>query len=196
MHTTRRARDMRTTCAPHAHARYALPGLAPRSLRSRYAPATPSNTTGGWSDLQIHTHPPELLRISSRVHKSASEAKKVHKSFGKSKKNTTFVGDKSPIKKSTIMKKPKKPIICQLDVSELNWYAHDYELPAEAEVHLHAAHKLLADGHPGEALEEIAEARAKLTKYLSQDNMILEDDTANPWVRFGDILNNLDLVIL
>lgn len=196
MHTMRRARDIRSTCASHAYARYALPGLAPRSLRSRYAPPTPSNTTGERSDLQIHTHPPELLRISCEVHKSASERKKVHKSFVDSEKNTTFVGDKSPINKFTIMKKTKKPIICQLDASQLNQYTHDYVLPAEAESLLYEAQERLAEGYPGEAREKICEARVKLQKYLSQDNMLLDDDIADPWVRYQDIINNSHTIIL
>lgn len=66
-------------------------------------------------------------------------------------------------------------------------YTHDYTLPSQAENLLSEAYlKLRWDNYQGAAtmLEQSIE---KLRKYLSQDNMV-EDDDAEGWVRLTDLL--------
>ena len=87
------------------------------------------------------------------------------------------------------MDRSNNPNIVLLDISRLNQYSHDYTLPAEVEELLCRIQRLLANDGTDAALRLVSEARMKLQKYLSQDNMLLDDDCADPWVRYPDIIN-------
>lgn len=67
-------------------------------------------------------------------------------------------------------------------------YSHDYTLVQEADSHLYAAQQLEAHEQPEEAWKHIADARQKLQQYLSQDNMVPDDDTADGWVKASDLV--------
>lgn len=66
-------------------------------------------------------------------------------------------------------------------------YSHDYTLVSDAESHLYAAQQLEAHEQPEEAWKHIADARRLLQQYLSQDNMVPDDDVADGWVRASDL---------
>lgn len=66
-------------------------------------------------------------------------------------------------------------------------YSHDYTLVSDAESHLYAAQQLESHEQPEEAWKHIADARRLLQQYLSQDNMVPDDDTADGWVRASDL---------
>ena len=66
-------------------------------------------------------------------------------------------------------------------------YSHDYTLVQEAMDALYSATRLHANECYNEALERINEARTLLTQYLSQDNMVEDDDVADGWVRASDL---------
>lgn len=83
----------------------------------------------------------------------------------------------------------EKSKIVHLDLSRLNQYSHDYTLPAEAESLLFSAQCLLANDCITAAAERIGEARMKLQKYLNQDNMSLDDDCADAWVSYQNIIS-------
>lgn len=65
-------------------------------------------------------------------------------------------------------------------------YTHDYTLASEAESQLYTAQHLLRQGDTQTALEAINCARELLGRYLSQDNMV-EDNDAEGWIRSSDI---------
>lgn len=67
-------------------------------------------------------------------------------------------------------------------------YTHDYTLVQEADSHLYAAQQLEAHEQPEEAWKHIADARQKLQQYLSQDNIVPDDDTADGWVKASDLV--------
>lgn len=56
-------------------------------------------------------------------------------------------------------------------------YTPDYTLIREAMDSLYSATRLHANECYHDALDRINEARTLLTQYLSQDNMVLDDDT-------------------
>lgn len=75
-------------------------------------------------------------------------------------------------------------------------YSHNYTLVSEAESHLYAAQQLEAHEQPEEAWKHIADARQKLQQYLSQDNMVPDDDVEDGWVKARDAFddNELDFI--
>lgn len=66
-------------------------------------------------------------------------------------------------------------------------YSHDYTLVQDAMDSLYSATRLHANECYNEALGRINEARTILQQYLSQDNMVPDDDTADGWVRASDL---------
>lgn len=67
-------------------------------------------------------------------------------------------------------------------------YSHDYTLAQEAEHLLYEAQDIIARcENYHEAEKRIADARQKLQQYLSQDNMVEDDDVEDGWVRASDI---------
>ena len=70
-------------------------------------------------------------------------------------------------------------------------YSHDYTLVSEAESHLYAAQQLEAHEQPEEAWKHIADARQKLQQYLSQDNMVPDDDVYDGWYKASDVEQEL-----
>lgn len=66
-------------------------------------------------------------------------------------------------------------------------YTHDYTKVSEAESHLYAAQQLNAHDDPVEAWKHVEDARRLLWQYLSQDNMVEDDDVEDGWVRASDV---------
>ena len=71
-------------------------------------------------------------------------------------------------------------------------YTHDYTKVSEAESHLYAAQQLNAHDDPVEAWKHIEDARRLLQQYLSQDNMVEDDDVEDGWVRYNDAARELE----
>lgn len=71
-------------------------------------------------------------------------------------------------------------------------YSHDYTLVSEAESRLYAAQQLEAHEQPEEAWKHIADARQKLQQYLSQDNMVPDDDVYDGWYKASDVEQELE----
>jgi len=70
-------------------------------------------------------------------------------------------------------------------------YTHDYTKPSEAESLLYSASRLLANECYDAAQERINEARLLLQQYISQDNMMEDDDIEGGYVRYNDIVNGV-----
>lgn len=68
-------------------------------------------------------------------------------------------------------------------------YSHDYSIPAQVNINLHLALFALHNDGSGTAEKLILQAREMLWQYLSQDNMIEDDDVADGWVKMSDIEN-------
>lgn len=68
-------------------------------------------------------------------------------------------------------------------------YSHDYKLPAEVDNLLHGAQQLIARDQIAAALDRIGEARLALQQYMAGDNMVLDDDCADGWIRQQDYEN-------
>ena len=66
-------------------------------------------------------------------------------------------------------------------------YSHNYSKIAAAEMHLFAAQRLNDCDEPVEAWKHIEAARRNIQQYLSEDNMVVDDDVADGWVRMSDI---------
>ena len=66
-------------------------------------------------------------------------------------------------------------------------YTHDYRKVSEAESHLYAAQQLNAHDDPIEAWKHVGDARRLLQEYISQDNMVEDNDVADGWVRASDV---------
>lgn len=65
-------------------------------------------------------------------------------------------------------------------------YTHDYTLPSQANMLLAEALVKIRWDNYWDAKLRIEEARSKLDKYLSQDNMVPDND-AEGWIRSSDI---------
>lgn len=65
-------------------------------------------------------------------------------------------------------------------------YSHDYTKVSQAESMLHRVSRLLANKCYDEAAENVNEARYLLQEYLSQDNMVEDNDAAVGWVKYQD----------
>lgn len=66
-------------------------------------------------------------------------------------------------------------------------YSHDYTKPSEADSLLYSATRLMANDCQVAAVERINEARQLLQEYLSQDNMVQDNDVADGWVKAQDV---------
>jgi len=71
-------------------------------------------------------------------------------------------------------------------------YTHNYALPSKAESLLYSATRLMANDCYDAALERINEARQLLQQYLSQDNMVEDDNVENGWVHYNDAQAEID----
>ncbi|MBO4499119.1 MAG: hypothetical protein J5732_02565 [Bacteroidaceae bacterium] len=65
-------------------------------------------------------------------------------------------------------------------------YSHDYTLIQEVMDSLYLATRLHANECYNEVLKRINEARTLLTKYLSQDNMVPDEDVFDGWVKASE----------
>ncbi len=72
-------------------------------------------------------------------------------------------------------------------------YSHDYTKVAEAENLLYSATRLIANECWDAALDRINETRKLLQQYLSQDNMVEDDDVADGWVKASDTFDDEQL---
>lgn len=72
-------------------------------------------------------------------------------------------------------------------------YSHDYTKPSKVENLLYSAQRLIANECFDAAAERINEAREIIQQYLTDDNMIEDDDVADGWVKMSDI-DNLGLL--
>lgn len=66
-------------------------------------------------------------------------------------------------------------------------YSHDYTKVSEAESLLYSATRLMANECHNAAVERINEARQLLQAYLSEDNMVEDDDVADGWVKAHEV---------
>lgn len=66
-------------------------------------------------------------------------------------------------------------------------YRIDYTKISEAESSLYSATRLMANDCHDAALERIEEARKLLQEFLSQDNLVEDDDLADGLVRQSDV---------
>lgn len=66
-------------------------------------------------------------------------------------------------------------------------YSHDYTKPSEVENLLYRVSRLMATESYYTANVLVNEAREILQKYLSEDNMIEDDDVADGWAKMSDI---------
>lgn len=71
-------------------------------------------------------------------------------------------------------------------------YSHNYTPVQEAMDSLYSATRLMANECYAAALERINEARSILQQYLSQDNMVPDNDVADGWVRASDVENEFE----
>jgi len=71
-------------------------------------------------------------------------------------------------------------------------YTHDYTLVSEAESHLYAAQQLEAHEQPEEAWKHIADARRILQQFLSQNNMVPDDEVYDGWVKSNDVKEEIE----
>lgn len=78
-----------------------------------------------------------------------------------------------------------------LSYTIMKQYSHDYTKVSEAESHLYAAQQLNAHDDPIEAWKHIEDARRLLQEYLSQDNMVEDDDVENGWVHYNDAIREI-----
>lgn len=75
-------------------------------------------------------------------------------------------------------------------------YSHDYTLASKAESLLCEAYQLIAKEFPQDALQRIIEAREALGEYLAGDNMVLDDDVADGFVKQRETFNEDDIVLI
>lgn len=71
-------------------------------------------------------------------------------------------------------------------------YTHDYTLPSLAESLLQTADAAVRLEDYDKALKLISDARQTLQQYLSQDNMVEDDDVENGWVSYSDAARELE----
>lgn len=75
-------------------------------------------------------------------------------------------------------------------------YSHDYTLASKAESLLCEAYQLIAKEFPQDALQRIIEAREALGEYLAGDNMVLDDDVADGFVKQQETFNEDDIELI
>lgn len=66
-------------------------------------------------------------------------------------------------------------------------YTHDYTLPSQVDSQLYFAQQQLRQGNIQTALAAIGCARELLNSYLSQDNMVEDDDVYPGWIKATDL---------
>lgn len=66
-------------------------------------------------------------------------------------------------------------------------YSHDYTKPSEVDSLLYSATRLMANECYDAALERIYEARLLQQVYLAHDNMVVDDDVADGWVKAHEV---------
>lgn len=75
-------------------------------------------------------------------------------------------------------------------------YSHDYTLASKAESLLCEAYQLIAKEFPQDALQRIIEAREALGEYLAGDNMVLDDDVADGFIKQQETFNEDDIELI
>ena len=70
---------------------------------------------------------------------------------------------------------------------KMKTYSHNYNKPSEVDTLLYSASRLIANECYDAAAERINEARELIQQYLSEDNMVEDDDVADGWVKMSDI---------
>lgn len=71
-------------------------------------------------------------------------------------------------------------------------YSHDYNKPSLAESLLQTAQAALRMEKYDEAARLITDARQTLQQYLSQDNMVPDDDVYDGWYKASDVEQELE----
>ena len=71
-------------------------------------------------------------------------------------------------------------------------YSHDYTLPSLAESLMQTADAAIRLEDYDKASRAINDARQTLQQYLSQDNMVEDDDVENGWVSYNDAARELE----
>lgn len=66
-------------------------------------------------------------------------------------------------------------------------YSHDYTIPAQVNYNIHLALFELRSNNYSMAEVLLIQSRNQLDQYLSQDNMVEDDDVADGWVKMTDI---------
>lgn len=66
-------------------------------------------------------------------------------------------------------------------------YSHDYTIPAQVNQNIHLALFELRSNNYSMAEVLLIQSRNQLDQYLSQDNMVEDDDVADGWVKMTDI---------
>ena len=66
-------------------------------------------------------------------------------------------------------------------------YSHDYTIPAQVNQNIHLALFELHSDNFDQVEVLLMQARNLLDQYLSQDNMVEDDDVADGWVRMSEI---------
>lgn len=72
-------------------------------------------------------------------------------------------------------------------------YSHDYTIPTQVNHNIHLALSELRSDNFSMAEVLLMQSRNQLDQYLSQDNMVEDDDVADGWVKMSDI-DNLGLI--
>ena len=70
-------------------------------------------------------------------------------------------------------------------------YTHDYTLTSLAESLLQTADAAIRLEDYDKASKAISDARQALQQYLSQDNMVEDDDVENGWVHYNDAIREI-----
>lgn len=66
-------------------------------------------------------------------------------------------------------------------------YSHDYTIPAQVNHNIHLALIELRSDNFRMAEVLLMQSRNQLDQYLTQDNMVEDDDVADGWVKMSDI---------
>lgn len=66
-------------------------------------------------------------------------------------------------------------------------YSHDYTIPAQVNQNIYLALFELSSDNTSLAEVLLQQARNMLNQYLSQNNMVEDDDVADGWVKMSDI---------
>lgn len=91
----------------------------------------------------------------------------------------------------------KKHYLCirkPTNTRNMKHYTHDYTLASEAEALLYRAQVNLRTGDQDSVCKYIELAREKLQRYLSQDNMVEDDDVYPGWIKANEVDNPVYII--